>query len=142
MKIKNCLNNGDTYYLYKHYTAVIMPQWAESQRHKIVGLRVCVCVVYVSVCVCVCVCVCVTQQIGFLKARDKLSADTCNIGTIRQYFSLVILNDAFVFWLQHNLLTLMPVARRITSSQQVACQPCQLDSYVYATGQATTQVKT
>ena len=38
---------------------------------------------FVSVCVCVCVCVCVsvTLQLGFLEARNKLSADTCNIST-------------------------------------------------------------
>ena len=33
----------------------------------------------------VCVCVCVTLQLGFLEAHNKLSADTCNIGTMRQY---------------------------------------------------------
>ena len=70
MKIKNCLNNGDTYYLYKHYTAVIMPQWAESQRHKIVGLHVCVCVCVCVLCMCLCVCVCVCvslSKLDFLK---------------------------------------------------------------------------
>ena len=31
------------------------------------------------------VCVCVTLQLGFLEAHDKLSTDTCNIGTTQQY---------------------------------------------------------
>ena len=47
-------------------------QWAELQRHTVVSL-------------CVCVRVCVTLQLGFLEARDKLSADTCNIGTMQLY---------------------------------------------------------
>ena len=42
--------------------------------------------VCVRVRVCVCVCMCVTLQLRFLEARDKLSVDTCNIGTTRQYY--------------------------------------------------------
>ena len=39
---------------YQHFSAFIMPRWAEPQRHTVVSLCVCV-----RVCVCVCVCVCV-----------------------------------------------------------------------------------
>ena len=42
-------------------------------------------VVRLCFCLSVSVCVCVTLQLAFLKARDKLSADTCNAGTTRQY---------------------------------------------------------
>ena len=42
------------------------------RRHTVVRLRFCLCV-------------CVTLQLAFLKARDKLSADTCNAGTTQQY---------------------------------------------------------
>ena len=48
------------------------------RRHMVVCLCFCLSV-------CVCVCVCVTLQLAFLEARDKLSADTCNAGTTRQY---------------------------------------------------------
>ena len=43
--------------------------------------------VYVCECMCVCVCMCVCMCVchSANRARDKLSADTCNIGTMRQY---------------------------------------------------------
>ena len=59
-------------HMYSYYASV----GGAHQRHTVV--RLCFCLF-------VCVCVCVTLQLAFLKARDKLSADTCNAGTTRQY---------------------------------------------------------
>ena len=49
-----------------------MLRWGEPRRHTVINS-------------CVCLSVCVTLQLGFLKARNKLSTDMCNIGTTQKY---------------------------------------------------------
>ena len=53
-----------------HYASV-----GGATGHTVVGLCICVCM-YVCMYVCICVCICLSA--GFLVARRKLSAESCN----------------------------------------------------------------
>ena len=110
------------------------------------GILLCVCVVCAYVCVCVCLSVC--HHCSHLGMQMwKLLSACIGIGRYWQGLDLNrILNQGLVHELWCDLLTLTPrcyekskVKRRLNSAQQIAFQ---LDSCVYATGQAANRVKT